>query len=199
MDYPAAKAFILRQLENDLSDHLFYHGVHHTLDVLQRSIELCEAEQVGAYETNIVKTAALYHDCGFLESNIEHERLGCEIANRTLPQFHYSTSEIEIICGMIRATKVPQNPQNHFEAILCDADLDYLGRDDFKKIGTTLFEELKVYKILESEEEWNRMQVTFLQSHTFFTKTNQKHRDPKKQKHLDELKKIVAGYEKNEL
>lgn len=198
MDYPAAKAFILRQLQDHLSEQLYYHGVHHTLDVLQRTTELCFSEQVSAHETILLKTAALYHDCGFLENNIEHERLGCLIAWKTLPEFHYTTSAIETICEMIMATKVPQNPQNHLEQIICDADLDYLGRDDFKLIGRTLFEELKAYRVLETEEEWNQMQVNFLEKHTFFTQTNQNVRKPLKEQHLAELKQIVLGYEKKE-
>ena len=196
MDYPAAKAFILRQLRNDLSDLLYYHGVHHTIDVHQRTVELCQAEKVPEYETMLLKTAALYHDCGFLKASLNHEQLGCAIAQKALPEFHYKTKEIDIICGMIMATKVPQTPQTHFEAILCDADLDYLGRTDFKSIGDTLFLELKAHHILQTEEEWNLMQVGFLESHSYFTATNQKDRQPLKDKHLEALKEIVVGYEK---
>ncbi len=140
----------------------------------------------------------MYHDCGFLVHNLDHEKLGCEIAQKTLPEFHYKSTEIELICQMIMATKVPQNPQTPFEAILCDADLDYLGRDDFKRIGDTLFQELKAYEVLETEEAWNQMQVSFLEKHSFFTATNKKNRAHKKQKHLNALKKIVAGYKKTD-
>ena len=58
----------------------------------------------------------------------------------------------EQICGMIMATKIPQSPKNYLEQILCDADLDYLGRDDFYDIGGTLFKELKTYNVLDTEE-----------------------------------------------
>ena len=63
---------------------------------------------------------------------------------------------------MIMATKIPQSPRNGLEEIICDADLDYLGRDDFYEIGATLFEELKAYNVLQNEREWNRIQVKFL-------------------------------------
>ncbi len=194
MDYPAAKAFILNELENNLSDQLYYHGVHHTLDVLQRTVELCHAEAIAPSHTTLLKTAALFHDSGFLIRSAEHEQLGCDIVCKHLPQFHYTTHEIDLICGMIRATKVPQNPQTHFEAILCDADLDYLGRDDFKRIGDTLFKELKTFNLLNTVEEWNKMQVAFLEKHAFFTNTNLVSRKAKKQKHLEKLKEIVAQY-----
>jgi len=196
MDYPAAKAFILGKLERGLSKDLYYHGLHHTLDVLNVTIQLCASENISPYETVLLKTAALYHDSGFLTNNTNHEKHGCEIVRKHLLQFHYSPKEIEKICGMIMATKIPQSPKNILEEIICDADLDYLGRNDFETIGNTLFKELKAYKVLSTEEQWNRMQVSFLQGHTFFTQTNKKTRDPVKQKHLQGLKEIVAGYEK---
>ena len=169
MNYHAAKAFILDKLEQELSDQLTYHGLHHTLDVLYVTSELCYLEKISPYETLLLKTAALFHDSGFTVNNVEHEKLGCDIARKWLPQYGYTKIEIERICGMIMATKIPQSPQNFLEKIICDADLDYLGRDDFYEIGSTLFQELKAYNILTSEKDWNRLQVSFLENHTFFT------------------------------
>ena len=196
MDYPAAKAYILNKLKNELDRKLFYHGVHHTLDVLEVTKELCRFEKVNFEDTLLLKTAALYHDSGFIISNKEHEKLGCSIATESLSRFNYSDQEIEKICGMIMATKIPQSPKTKLEEILCDADLDYLGRDDFYSIGRTLFEELRAFNILTEEEAWNRIQVSFLESHHFFTPTNIKRRAQRKQHYLDELKAVVAGYEK---
>lgn len=194
MNYHAAKAFILDKLEQELSDKLTYHGLHHTLDVLHATEELCRIERIAPYESMLLKTAALFHDSGFTLDNKNHEELGCQIAKANLPLYDYSGEDIDLICGMIMATKIPQSPQNYLEAILCDADLDYLGRDDFHQIGATLFEELQAYNILHHEEAWNRLQVNFLEKHTFFTRTNRLRRNRKKQFHLRELKKVVAGY-----
>jgi HD superfamily phosphodiesterase len=196
MNYHAAKAFIIDKLENELSDKLSYHGLHHTLDVLYRTEELCYTERVRPYESLLLKTAALFHDSGFTLDNKEHEQLGCRIARRHLPRYGYTSSEVDLVCGMIMATKIPQSPTNNLEEIICDADLDYLGRDDFYEIGNTLFEELKAYNVLNSEQDWNRLQVQFLESHRFFTRTNNRRRARRKRLHLEELKKIVAAYEK---
>ncbi len=197
MNYHAAKAFILDKLERELSEKLTYHGLHHTLDVLATTEELCYFEKVPPYESLLLKTAALFHDAGFTISNVTHEALGCDLARQHLPLYDYLPIEIDRICGMIMATKIPQNPHNYLEQIICDADLDYLGRDDFYTIGATLFEELKTYNVLHTEEAWNRLQVNFLEKHSFFTKTNRRRRAPRKQRYLEELKKIVATYEKS--
>ncbi|MBP6812847.1 MAG: phosphohydrolase, partial [Saprospiraceae bacterium] len=80
------------------------------------------------------------------------------------------------------------------EEILCDADLDYLGRDDFFAIGETLFEELQAYSLINDEQSWNRLQVSFLSSHRFHTSTNKTLREPVKRRYLDDLKDLVATY-----
>ncbi|HMQ48996.1 MAG TPA: HD domain-containing protein [Saprospiraceae bacterium] len=194
MNYHAAKAFILDKLERELSERLYYHGIHHTLDVLYMIEELCYLENVSPHDALLLKTAALFHDSGFTVSNKEHEMLGCEIARNALPKYDYTPAEIEAVCGMIMATKIPQSPKTYLEEIICDADLDYLGRDDFYDIGSTLFEELKAYDVLKSEEAWNRLQVDFLQKHRFFTKANRQRRAHRKEQYLHELEALIATY-----
>jgi len=194
MNYQAAKDFIINKLETELTEELTYHGLHHTLDVLNITEELCKKLGVGDYETTLLKTAALYHDAGFTESRTEHEQIGCQIAKSNLPNFSYTTAEIDLICGMIMATKIPQSPKNFLEEIICDADLDYLGRDDFHKIGATLFQELKNYKMLDSEEKWNRIQVGFIGNHSYFTSVCKQNRSPQKQLYLEQLQRLVARY-----
>ncbi|MDG1432375.1 MAG: HD domain-containing protein [Saprospiraceae bacterium] len=194
MDYKAAKLFILRKMESELTSKLTYHGVHHTLDVLKITSELCEEENISKRETKLLKTAALFHDCGFTETYTNHEEKGCEIAKKSLPQFGYNKDDVEIICGMIMATKIPQAPKSLLEKIICDADLDYLGRNDFYKIGNTLFEEFKEYKVILDKESWNRLQVGFIGGHNYFTETTLARRESKKQEYLQELKELVASY-----
>lgn len=196
MDYRAAKYYILAKLRTELSDKLLYHGLHHTLDVLQAAKALCESEGVRGHSVTLVKTAALFHDAGFIHNkHAGHEYEGCLMARAVLPGFGYSGSDIETICGMIMATKIPQSPTNLLEEIICDADLDYLGRDDFFNIGTSLFQELSAYNLLHGEQAWNRLQVSFLSGHYFHTQTNKTLREPVKQQYLTALKGLVAAYE----
>jgi len=195
MNYHAAKAFILNKLRTELSEKLSYHGVHHTFDVLNVTEDICALDRISPYHTMLLKTAALFHDSGFVINNQNHEQLGCGIVRENLPRFGYTSEEIEMICGMIMATKIPQSPKTPLEEILCDADLDYLGRDDFYPIGRSLFEELKSFNVLQTEEAWNRIQVGFLEKHSFFTETTKNRRAAKKQYYLDELKALVATYE----
>ena len=195
MNYKAAKSFILDKLENQLAPDLTYHGLHHTLDVLRVTEELCDLENIDGYNTLLLKTAALYHDSGFVINNINHEELGCKIVRKFLPEFGYSDRDIEKICGMIMATKIPQSPKNIMEQILCDADLDYLGREDFFEIGDSLYQEFLAYNVVDNFEDWNRIQVKFLSNHQFFTDTNVTRRNSRKAQYLKNLEEVVATYQ----
>jgi len=192
MDIEKAEKFIVDLLDTQLSSTLYYHGLHHTLDVLNAAMILADEEGVeDRSDLKLLKTAALFHDSGFVNTYKNHEEEGCRIANVHLSLFGYSQGEIKKICGMIMATKIPQTPTTILEQILCDADLDYLGRDDFEPIAASLFEELKARKLVENETTWNVIQVKFLESHRYHTKSAINKREVQKQKRLIELRKLI--------
>ena len=193
MNVLAAEDFIIGELRKKLSENLFYHGLHHTLDVTRAAMELAEQERItDARSLILLKTAALYHDSGFLNTYQNHEEEGCRIAKAALPGFGYSGQEIEIICGIIMTTKIPQSAQTNLEKIICDADLDYLGRDDFEPIAETLFRELKERNLISDLKAWNEVQINFFKSHEYWTNSAKKNRNDLKQKHLNYLIKIAG-------
>jgi uncharacterized protein len=194
MNLPAAREYIFKRLEKELHQNLSYHSLNHVLDVERAAIQLADKENITQHNRELLLTAVAYHDSGFIYQTTKHEEKGCEIVKEVLPQFDYSESEIETICGMIMATKIPQTPQNHLEQIICDADLDYLGRADFWDIGNRLYQELSVYGILSSEEEWNKLQLRFLEAHHFFTDSAISLREHTKQMHLEKIHSIVNNY-----
>ena len=192
MQFEEAKEFILAKLRADLPQHLTYHSLNHIEDVYSAAAFLGKEEGITGDDHLLLLTAALFHDSGFMQGPKEHERVSCEIARQHLPGFGYTDAQLEKIDGMIMATQIPQSPKNLLEEIICDADLDYLGRDDFELIGNKLFAELSMFGILNNEDEWNRLQVRFLEKHQYFTKTAIRLRGDKKQAHLDNLKKLTG-------
>ena len=191
MRFAEAKKFILQKLKKELPKHLSYHSVEHVKDVVNAASSIGKSEGVKGEDMKLLLTAALFHDSGFLSGPKEHEKVSCEIVRKHLPDYDYSHEQIEKICGMIMATRIPQTPHNHLEQILADADLDYLGRDDFWKIGNKLFEELSVYGIIHDENEWNKLQLRFLESHHYFTNTALNTRKAKKDQYLAEVKSKI--------
>ncbi|MEO6831064.1 MAG: HD domain-containing protein [Chitinophagaceae bacterium] len=190
MQFQQASKHILERLKRDLPSHLSYHTLEHVLDVYAAASRIAEAEGVEGTDLALLLTAVLFHDSGFMIQSKNHEKFGCEIARETLPRFDYSAAQIDAICQMIFATEIPQQPKNLLEEIMADADLDYLGRDDFYTIGQTLFKEFKDSGVIETEQEWNRLQIKFLEQHHYFTATSIASRAAQKAQHLAELKQL---------
>ena len=185
--YRKVKKFIIKKMKAELPKNLFYHGLHHTLDVCDVAAGIALRESVSQADTELIKVAALFHDSGFIKQYEENEIVGCKLARQFLPKFNYSRQEIRTINRMITATHTPQRPQNKPEEILADADLDYFGRADFELIAGTLYRELKAYGKSISEKEWNLMQIEYLKNHRYFTRTAQEMRNRGKQKQLEKL------------
>lgn len=195
MDLEGAKRYILDRLDRELPGDLSYHSPQHTRDVVAAALRIGQSEGLNDEEMALLVTAAYYHDSGFIYQYANHEERGCQVAREVLPGFGYEPSQIELVCETIMATKIPQSPKSPIAQVLCDADLDYLGSDQFYPIGGTLFAELLCKGILSDEKAWNRMQVRFLESHSYFTQTAIRERNPMKLAHLDQVKAVVAGYE----
>jgi HD superfamily phosphodiesterase len=181
------KKFILNKLESELSDSLTYHGVNHTKYVLLSCEKYIKRMHISADDAYLLRTAAIMHDTGYIWTFDTHEDESINYARKILPDWNYTNTQIERIAGIIEATKIPQKPLNILEQIIGDADLDYLGTELFYKIGDKLYRELLAFKKITNEEQWDRIQVKFLQNHRFHTPFAKKHREPIKQKFLNEI------------
>lgn len=186
-DYDGAENFIRRKLENELPSSLQYHNTEHIQDVLDSAMAIAKGEALTSEQLHLLRIAALFHDSGLMISRSDHEKHGCALAREILPSFGLTPGQIEIICGMIMATRIPQSPRSLLENILCDADLDYLGRSDFFEIGAKLRAELKDGGLIETEREWNTMQKAFLEAHQYHTAFSRANRESVKKQHLKEI------------
>jgi uncharacterized protein len=190
--YQKIRSKVLLNLGEHLSKDLWYHGVHHTIDVEKQAIRIAKNEKITSDDDLfLLKVACLYHDTGFLFTYRDHEVVGCNLAKKELPEFGLNPEQIDIICGMIMATKIPQTPHNKLEEIICDADLDYLGREDFSPISNTLFLELKARNSVLTENDWNLIQINFFKHHNFFTATTKKLRAKQKQHYLEMIEAMM--------
>jgi len=174
IDFEGAKQLVHQQLSQGLDKNLFYHGAHHTFDdVLPNSILLINEmkDLLTDEQALIVKTAALFHDTGFLDQYDKNEPRGCDRARQYLPPFGYTQSQIDEICVCIMATQMPQNPgENLLAQMVCDADLGHLGTDLYFLRAEALRMELTRLKGLKlSPLEWNKSNVPFMEKHRYFT------------------------------
>ncbi|NVO10057.1 MAG: HD domain-containing protein [Bacteroidales bacterium] len=188
--------FILEKLEKGLPKNLYYHNLKHTVDVYTQVELIGRSENVTLEEQLLLQTAALFHDAGHLIDYDTHEEMGVKLAREILPEYQYSERQIEIISELIMITKLPPKPRNLLEAIMCDADLDYLGRTDFIPVSNMLYKELHEHGKIGTIHEWNELQIKFIEKHQYFTNTARKLRNVNKNSQLENIKKWI---EKNKL
>ena len=183
---------ILDRLEDELPQYLYYHNVKHTVDVVTEVELIGWAEGLDDEGILLLKTAALFHDAGHTIDYNEHEYHGTELAKKFLPDYGYSEEQIEKICNIILSTKLPPQPEDIYQEIICDADLDYLGRSDMIPVSNTLYKELHEQDKIGTLNEWNKLQIKFISSHSYFTKTARSLREINKQKQIERIKKLIT-------
>lgn len=184
---------ILDKLEKELPDYLFYHNVKHTVDVVTEVELIGWAEGCSDEEILLLKTAALFHDAGHTVAYENHEFHGAEFARKILPRFNYTPGQIERISSLIMSTKLPPKPSDLLEEIICDSDLDYLGRSDFIPVSNTLFAELKAQDKMRDINDWNKLQVKFISGHQYFTKTARSLREVNKQLQIERIQGLITS------
>jgi hypothetical protein len=183
---------ILDKLEKELPEHLYYHNVKHTVDVVTEVELIGWGEGCTDEDILLLKTAGLFHDAGHTIAYDNHEFYGTQLAREILPQYNYTTEQIERICSLIIATRLPPKPSDLLENIICDSDLDYLGRSDFIPVSNMLYEELKAQNKMSSLNDWYKIQVKFISGHQYFTDTARSLREVNKQLQIERIQSLIT-------
>ena len=178
---------VIKRLESELPVSLTYHNADHTKYVLDRAHFLANREHLSNREILLVKTAALYHDTGFLVQRKDHEALSCKIAFNELQGSDFTSVELAEICAMITATRIPQSPKTLPEKIVADADLFYLGTIDYEYFSGNLYSEMKHFDPELTEKAWLKIQQNFLSRHRYHTDYCKSVLEPLKERNLNSL------------
>ena len=190
------------RLRRELPGALHYHGAHHTLtDVVPAVERLCDGEGIRGKDRDILLAAALFHDTGFIEAYNANEPIGARIAADTLPLYGFSHAEVLKVRSLILATEMRevdgvwrQVPgEDPLKRILCDADLDNLGRTDFFQVSDSLRRELSEQGTEFSELEWLTRQVLFASQQEWFTDSQRTARQAGKEANLASLRKALSA------
>jgi len=189
MEFSEAKEYIVKRLVKELSKDLYYHGSHHTMDVVRSISVLAKEEGISGEDYYLLLTAGYFHDSGFLYKYESNESVGVKIARKVLPDLEYTEEQIEVIAGIIMATSNKIEPVTILQKIMCDADHDYFGRKDYDKVAVTLRKELGEFESKFTDAEWLQLQINYLENkHKYYTKTSESLRASKKDVRIQKLK-----------
>lgn len=153
------------------SEDYFYHTLDHVINVVKLVEEIGLNSNISDEGIEILKIAAWFHDIGHINTWEGHEEKSADYADLFLSNNKYPEERIEKVKGCIIATKIPHMPENILEEIICDADIAYIGSDDFFNSSDLLKIEIEKRKRkIISKPEWLLKNIDFLQKNNFFTK-----------------------------
>lgn len=179
--------FVINLLKSKIPDNYYYHNYEHTLYVVDKAVEIGKFEKCTTKELELLATAALWHDIGYINIYKGHEEESCVLVRQYLPGFGYTEGDINKICGMIMATKIPQTPQTKLDAIIADADMEYLGTENAAAWANNLFNELNAIYPQLTKLSWDKTEIQFLTDHQYFTRFCKENRQHRKQSYLRSL------------
>ena len=164
------KKYIGNTFREKGSSESHYHNFTHTAEVAKAAEEIADAIGISDSEKEILLIASWFHDIGHIEACEGHEDIGIEMAKKYLREIDYPESKIERVVSLINATRLPRNPQNTLEEIICDADLHHLGTNDFEKNTDRYKNEVEAIKGSKiSESEWLENNLKFMDEHKYYT------------------------------
>ncbi len=193
-DFEGLRKYIVGKLEKNLDSKLVYHSLRHTLNVEKAVIKYGKLENLSDHELYLTRTAALFHDAGFIQQYDDNEHIAVNMFKLIAPQYGYSKDDIRMVERIILTTIETAEPLGICGKIMCDADLDYLGRKDYHDIANHLFEERQNFGIYLSEEGWLKIQINYLENiHRYYTKSAQHSRNKGKRERISELKSLYKS------
>lgn len=209
MNYQKALIEIKQLVHDYFADHLnpnrIYHTVQRTETVVDWALKIAEHYNFDVKRLFILEASAWFYDIGFIEDPQNPEKKSARIAEKLLLKLPLENNLIKEIKSCLLATRIPQQPSNLTEQILCDASMFYLSSEEFPLQSKLMRREhllLGGNKI--SKDTWQKRDIELLQNHRFKTEYAQELFDAQKKINLDRLldnkfNKTAASYENNQI
>lgn len=184
-----ARMLVTDMLSNKLSKSIRFHTLQHTQEVVAACEKMADHYQLSPDDRLALVLAAWFHDTGYTSGDAkDHENRSIELVKEFLKSNNTAPELEKKVTGCIHATRLPQSPENPLEEIICDADLFHLGTPDFDEKNKLLREELNDFGGNDvSKKDWRKINIRFLQRHSYFTSYAREKLQPVKEKHLAEL------------
>ena len=193
--------YISALFRDELPGSIKYHDSNHTLHptkgVVAVANRIAISENISEHDRELLIAAAYFHDTGYIREFDKNEPIAARMAGRILKLIGYKPNEIEKIQKMILSTDLECEPKTHVEKILCDADLDHLGREDFFELDGKLREGRGARGLDVSDDvKWYRGTLEIIKKHKYYTESQIKLREKEKQKNIKRLLNKLENIEK---
>jgi uncharacterized protein len=185
------------ELPSDIKYHDADHTVHPTKGIVASADRIAISENISDHDRELLIAAAYFHDTGYIREYDKNEPIAARMAGRILKLIGYKPNEVVKVQKMILSTDLEREPKTHLEKILCDADLDSFGREDFFKMDGKLREGRRTRGIDVSDEaKWYKGTLEIIKKHQYYTESQKKLREKEKQENIKRLLKKLENIEK---
>jgi predicted metal-dependent HD superfamily phosphohydrolase len=189
--------YIRTLFRDELPAGIKYHSADHTLHptkgVVAVANKLALLEKISEHDRELLIAAAYFHDTGYIREYEKNEPIAARMAGRILKLVGYEPEEIKKIQKMILATDPEIEPETHLEKILCDADLDGLGREDFFQLDGKLREGRGARGVDTTDDsKWYKGTLQFIEKHRYYTESQKELRGKGKQENIEALLKKLG-------
>jgi predicted metal-dependent HD superfamily phosphohydrolase len=193
--------YIRELFRDELPDGIKYHDANHTLHptkgVVAVANRIAISENISEHDRELLITAAYFHDTGYIREYDKNEPIAARMSGRILKLIGYKPKEVEKVQKMIRSTDLEREPKTLVEKILCDADLDNLGREDFFKLDGKLREGRRIRGLDVSDDaKWYKGTLEIIKKHQYYTESQKKLREKGKQKNIKLLLNKLENIER---
>ncbi len=196
----AAGQYVKAQYQQHPHPNLVYHDLTHTQQVVDAAEQIAAHYRLQEQDLLIVMVAAWFHDTGYLLGSFrEHEEKGADEARVFLQSEQVPEAIQQQVVNCIMATKMPQNPHNLLEEIVCDADLFHLGSKHYKERSKAMRQEAaSTFGKEISSGAWAGTSLLFLENHQYFTDYCRVLLKQQKEENIRWLKKKMEKKQKEE-
>lgn len=183
----ATEAYVAAYFAEHMPAKYVFHDLEHTVQTVAAVKMLAEACQLDAHQTDLLILATWFHDTGYAQGPEGHEERSCALAEDFLKE-KLSEADLQVVLRCIMATKLPQQPKDLLEKIICDADLSHLGMKSYWERNSKLRQEIALIRQeFADDKAWVEFELEFMLSHEYHTEAARALFNKRKVKHIQQL------------
>lgn len=167
--------FVEEYMKARLPEQFVFHNYNRTAKVARICDTLSIQSDLKKSEKVLLHLAALFIDIGYCHDSRNSATAGAQIARNYFSEKGLDETAVRVITESIEAIGYPQQPVSLVAQYLCDADMFYLGSNNFSLNSELLREETsRVARITFTDRDWIKEQLQVLEDHTYFTREARK-------------------------
>jgi len=162
--------YVEEYMKAHLPENIVFHNYNRTSKIARICDTLSIQSDLNGNEKILLHLAALFIDIGFCDDPKKSAAASARHARNYFMQKGLDVGTIKIITESIEAIGYPQQPVSLVAQYLCDADMYYLGSNNYPLDTELLRKEISlVDKVNFSDLDWIKRQLQVLENHTYFT------------------------------